>query len=519
MYSDPQLHSSYYLINIKGFQPAKELQSLRPVHIFMKATTLIACLCLALFVNTPLHAIEENDKIQLPDMGDSTGTLITPAQEKELGKAFFRSLHRQLDITQDSDIEQYIQSIGARLVANSDAPAGDFHFFVVLDNAINAFAGPGGYIGVNSGLIITSESESELASVLAHEIAHVTQRHLYRAYEAANQLSIPTAAATLAAVLLGTQSAALGQAAMAAIQAGSAQAQINFTRSNEQEADRVGMQTLARSDFDPRSMPVFFERLQQSSRYYGQGIPEFLRTHPVTTSRISDTRGRSEKYPYRQYPDSLDYQLTKAKLRVMTAGNKTDIYNFFTTASRQGTTEQRAVARYGLALIYLENNQFEIARSIFTQLTAEYPRQHQYIAALARIEDETRNFDKALDVYQKALKQHPNNFWLKMEYVSTLLKADQADQARKILQTLTYEQQQYPVYYSLLARTYGKLNNQAESHRYLAEYYYSIGNNQAAITQIKLAQKSDDLNFYLSAILDERLQFFYEEERLRQSGK
>jgi len=172
----------------------------------------------------------------------------------------------------------------------------------VLENDINAFAGPGGYIGVNSGLILMTEAESELASVIAHEIGHVTQRHLFRAAEAAGRLSIPTMAATLAAILLGTQSPAMGQAAIMAIQAGSVQFQINFTRENEEEADRVGMQTLANSQFDPRSMPTFFERLQQSTRYYGQNIPEFLRTHPVTASRISDTRGRAETYPYKQYP-------------------------------------------------------------------------------------------------------------------------------------------------------------------------------------------------------------------------
>ena len=263
-------------------------------------TRLRLVLTFSLLLYIPLQHATELEDIQLPDMGDSSGTLITPIQEQELGAAFFRSLHNQIEINQDPEIQQYIKETGQRIVANSDTPSYTFHFFVVLDNAINAFAGPGGYIGINSGLILISESESELASVMAHEVAHVTQRHLYRAFEAASRLSIPTAAATLVALLIGTQSPEMAQAALMAIQAGSIQFQIDFTRSNEQEADRVGMQALVKANYDPRSMPIFFERLQQSSRYYGRDIPEFLRTHPVTASRISDTRGRAEKYPYRQ---------------------------------------------------------------------------------------------------------------------------------------------------------------------------------------------------------------------------
>ncbi len=470
------------------------------------------------YFSSTLQAVE-SEKIILPDIGDSSGTLITPIQEQELGEAFFRNLHAQVQISQDSDIQQYIQSIGQKLVVNSDTPGSPFHFFVVLDNTINAFAGPGGYIGVNSGLIIASESESELASVMAHEIAHVTQRHLYRAFEAASQLSLPTAAATLAAILLGTQSAALGQAALLAIQAGNVQSQINFTRSNEEEADRIGMQILSESDYNPRSMPVFFERLQQSSRYYGQGVPEFLRTHPVTSSRISDTRGRSEKYPYRQYPDSQNYLLTKAKLRVLTAGDTTDLLNYFKTRQNQGTVEQRAVGRYGIGLIYVRNQQFNEAKVIFEQLVEEFPHQTQYIAGLARIEQQTGNYPAALQIYQRALKDYPDNLSVNIEYISTLLEAGQAQQARKILQSLHYGRQQQPTVYKLLAQTYEDLNQTAESHRYMAEYYYSVGDTESAITQVKLAQKANDLNFYLSAILDQRLQFFIAEEKQRRQDK
>ncbi|MDO9169621.1 MAG: M48 family metalloprotease [Methylobacter sp.] len=475
-----------------------------------KSFAITLALSLALFP-APQQA-DPISKIELPDMGDSSGTLISPAEEKEFGEAFFRSLHSQIAINQDAEIQQYIQTIGERLVVNSDAPGNPFHFFVVMENNINAFAGPGGYIGVNSGLILITEAESELASVMAHEIAHVTQRHLYRAYEAASRLSIPTAAATLAAILLGTQSPALGQAAIIAIQAGNVQFQIDFTRENEAEADRVGMQTLAGSQFDPRSMPTFFERLQQSSRYYGQNIPEFLRTHPVTASRISDTRGRAETYPYKQYPDSLGYQLTKAKIRVLTSTDDADTLNYLQSRLNQGTTEQRAVTRYGLGMSALKSQKFNEAESIFQQLSKEYPNQPQYVTALAHTALDSKNYSIALARYKKLTEQFPNNEAIKLEYISALLKAGNAELARKNLFQLPSKTQRLPIYSQLLAQVYSNLNQPAESHRYLAEYYYATGQTKDAILQIKLAQKSKGLNFQLSSILNERLNFFINQE-------
>ena len=480
-----------------------------------KATSLALLL---LFYPLTLLAIDIED-IKLPDMGDSSGTLISPVQEKALGDAFFRSLHSRIKINHDPEIQHYIQSIGKRLVANSDLPSNPFYFFVVLDKQINAFAGPGGYIGVNAGLFLLTEAESELASVMAHEVAHVTQRHLYRAFEAASKLSIPTAAATLAAILLGTQSPALGQAALIAIQAGSVQFQIDFTRDNEQEADRVGMKTLSKSNFNPRSMPVFFERLQQSTRYYGQNIPEFLRTHPVSSSRIADTRGRANKYPYKQYPDSQDYLLSRAKLRIMTAHTLDQAINHFKVREQQGTKKQRAVARYGLALAQIELQKYSLARQALQQLTTNYPNQAQYAYALADLEIATNNYDAALKRLKKSVAYFPSNNALKIKYISTLLETKSANKAKAILNSLDYVSKTQPLYYELMAKTYAQLDQEAESHRYLAEYYYSSGSTSAAILQIKLAKKAKGINFYLQAILNERLQFFLEEERERKRNQ
>jgi beta-barrel assembly-enhancing protease len=478
----------------------------------MKFRFILLLITLALALFPALHHAEPNTKIDLPDMGDSSGTIISPAEEKELGEAFFRSLHAQVSINQDAEIQEYIESIGQRLVANSDAPSLPFHFFVVMENDINAFAGPGGYIGVNSGLITLTEAESELASVMAHEIAHVTQRHLYRAAEAAGRLSVPTMAATLAAILLGTQSPALGQAAIMAIMGSSVQFQIDFTRENEMEADRVGMQTLQESKYDPRSMPTFFERLQQSSRYYGRDVPEFLRTHPVTASRISDTRGRAETYPYKQYSDSLGYQLIRTKLQVLASKDDVGTAKLFKARLTQGTTEQRTVARYGMGLVALKFQRYNEAESIFQDLAKQQPAQPQYATALARTALESKNYKLALARYQKLTDQFPSNEAIKLEYITTLVRSGEPQTAKKNLALLSYKTQKLPIYYELLAQTYNDLKQPAESHRYLSEYYYAMGQIQDAIFQVRLARQSKGLNPQLLAILRERHDFFLNEQ-------
>lgn len=465
--------------------------------------------------NDPFQS--EQKPINLPDMGDSTGTLFTPFQEKELGEAFFRNLHNEVEINEDPEISDYIQSIGQKLAGNSDTPNQAFHFFVVTDPGINAFAGPGGYIGVNSGLILASEAESELASVLAHEIAHITQRHLYQAFQAAGRLALPTAAAMLAAILLGakTGNGQLGQAAVIAAQAASVQSQINFTRDNEAEADRVGMQILSRSEFDPRSMPTFFERLQQSTRFAGRQLPEFLLTHPVTVSRIADTRDRAEKFPYRQYPDSFAYQLIRAKLRVQTARTPREALEYFRAVSGQGTPQQQDVAHYGLALALSADGRFSESRTLLQELTLRHPDYPQFISALAQVEMELKNPNGALRLHEMAMQRFPGNRAVTLHYIKALLATGHALEARKALQE--YAQRQTPTaeVYNLLAQAHSAMKQEADSHRYLAEYYYAKGQTRAAILQLKIARRSAGDNFYINAVIDERLKQFMEEEAER----
>lgn len=446
--------------------------------------------------------------LDLPDMGDSSGIVLGPEEERRLGEAFMREIRQQIKVVDDPEINEYINSLGYRLASNSDNQEQNFTFFVVDDPAINAFAVPGGFIGVNTGLIAASESENELASVLAHEIAHITQRHIARSFEKADRLNLPALAALLAAIALGSQNGELGQAALAATQAGAAQAQINFTRGNEEEADRVGMQTLARAGFDPRSMPVFFERLQQSARFAGPRPPEFLSTHPVTASRVSDSRNRAEQYPYRQVGDSLSYHLLQARLDVMAEKNPRQGAKRFAEALKNGQHRNREGARYGYALTLLQAGDYAAARAQTTELLSQDKNNISYQILLAKIEMASGHSAAALKIYADALRLYPGNHPLTLLYGRGLLQNGQAAKASELLRTHLRRRTPEPALYKLLAEATGEAGFKAEAHRNLAEYYYLNGIIDAAITQLTIALRLKDTDFYQSSQIEARLKQF-----------
>ena len=492
----------------------------QPAVKFPLRRLFLACL-MAVQTGVPATVRADMPDIHLPDIGDPTGTLMTAQQETELGAAFFRSLHAQMEINEDPEVRDYIQSLGSRLTANSDTPSQQFTFFVVNEPVINAFAGPGGYIGINSGLILLTEQESELASVVAHEISHVTQRHLFQTFQAASRMAIPTALAMLGAALIGAKGGGgnAATAAMMAAQAASKQYQINFTRDNEVEADRVGMQILSKSEFDPRAMPGFFERMQQSTRFAGNRIPEFLLTHPVTAARISDTRDRSEHFPYRQFPDSLTYQIIRAKLRVTTAPSPRNAMEYFLTMHNRGTGQQQDVIHYGLALAHSKLGEHDAARSTLQRLVQTYPHVAPFMNALAAVEMDAKNYPKAAQLYEVALSRFPDNQAMTLNYVRSLLNTKQAAKAREVLHGYTKHHAPTPDVYELLAETYSKLGNEGESHRYYAEGYYQLGQTKSALLQLQLAKRAAGGNFYLNSVIDERLEKWRAEEEDRKNDR
>jgi len=463
---------------------------------------------IAVFATFPSAASD----YQLPSIGDPSGALITPREERELGAAFMRQLRQSVPIVDDREIEAYIESTGNRIVASSDSPTTQFTFFVVNEPSINAFAGPGGYIGIHTGLFLASESESELAGVLAHEIAHVTQKHLLRAYDAASRMSIPSAAAMLASILIATQDAQAGTAAMASVQAANIQRQINFTRANEKEADSIGMQALVRSGYDPMGMPTFFQRLQQNSRYYGDQAPSFLRTHPVTTDRIAEAQARAvqlkptagRKLTY----DSLSFRLMRAKLRVQIADNEKKALTWFEKeiANRKNPD---ASLRYGKALALQANGRLTDASNLLLKLIKEDPDRIAYRLALADVELEQGKTKQALGRYTDALNLYPSNKMIMGYYAKALIKAKQPQKAKGIAeQILRGTSSPTPQSYHLMAEAAGAAGDKADAYEAIAEYYYLNGQTRTAIQQLDRALKVPNLDHIQTVRIESRLKQF-----------
>ncbi|HHA19312.1 MAG TPA: M48 family peptidase, partial [Methylophaga sp.] len=350
----------------------------------MRKLIVIVLLGLVSWPITTMYAAD----IDLPDFGDSAGALISPLQEYQIGRSFFWRLQQSVDLVEDPEVNGYVQSVGYRLVANSDSPSLPFTFFVVPDPSINAFAAPGGFIGIHTGLILASETEDEMASVMAHEIAHVTQRHLVRSYEQSQQRSLPSTIAMIGAALLAIANPEAGMAGLMAVQAGGVQSQINFTRSNEKEADNIGMLTLVHSGFDAQAMPAFFERLQKSSRFYtSDSVPEFLRTHPVTTNRIAEARGRAVTYPVkRQLSDTLQFYLIREKLRVMGSTDLAQLIQYYASSLESGNNVNQTATRYGYSLALSAIGDYFLARAVLQPLIDQDEDRLSYQLALADIE-------------------------------------------------------------------------------------------------------------------------------------
>jgi predicted Zn-dependent protease len=452
------------------------------------------------------------EEINLPELGSPSDRYLTPAAEKKLGQEFMLSVKKNANVLDDPLIAEYVQDLGQRLLKQSEAAGEDFHFFVLDEPSINAFAGPGGYIGVHSGLILATQSESELASVIAHEIAHVTQKHLLRAFDAANQMSGKTAALLLASILVGVAGSPDAGIAMATgAQASAIQEQINFTRSNEEEADTVGIEMLAGAEFDPRAMPVFFERLTHASRLYETGIPEMLRTHPVTTNRIADALGRAERHAYRQYPSSLSFYLTREALRVRQFKEPALAVKHFASGLEEGRHLNQEAHEYGYALALMRDLQYTKAQTILDKLLKSNGEQMEYVLASARLAELRKRPQQALRTLETYYALMPENYALSVAYIKALTQAGQYPKARRVAVRSISLRRDNPRLYRLVGRIEELADNPAESHRMLAEAYVAEGQLQPATRQLEIAlREADKEDFQLISRLESRLNHLQE---------
>lgn len=438
----------------------------------------------------------------LPELGDVSGAAISPADERKLGESIMREIRRDPAYLDDAEVAEYANSLGSRLTARSDSARQEFEFFVVRDGQINAFALPGGFIGIHTGLLLAAQSESEVAGVVAHEIAHVTQRHIARMINQQGQNQLMSLASMAVALLASRSNSQVAEAAIAFGQAGVVQNQLNFTRDNEREADRVGVQLLDSAGFDPRGMATFFERLQRATRVYEGGAPAYLRTHPLTFERIGDIQGRVEQMPYRQVPDSLDFQLIRAKLR---AENDTprEAIAFFEASLGERKFLSETASRYGLVASLIRARDYERAKRELAPLRKTASPIIENLAC--RIPDEAGDAAQALTCYEAARRLYPAPRALFYGQVEQLLRLRRPADALKLIDARLQSQPDEARLYRLQAQAYAAQGNTLSQHRAQGEAYARSGRIGPALEQFQIALKSGQGDFYQLSAIEARI--------------
>jgi predicted Zn-dependent protease len=438
----------------------------------------------------------------LPDLGDISQSALNPHQERQIGQQSLLQLRNSKQLLDDAEIDDYLNRLGNRLVENSSEPSQEFEFFTVNDYGVNAFAMPGGFIGVNAGLLITTQSESELASVLSHEISHVTQHHLARMISGQQGDSLAAVAAIAIAILAARGSASATEAAVISAQAGLMQRQLDFTRQNEEEADRIGLQLLQQSGFSVHAMPEFLERLRKATRLFDNNTPNYLRTHPITSERVAEIENRVQSQPYQLIADSLDFQLARAKL-IGAQKSPQEAIAYFNDALYARKFGNTVAQRYGLIGALLRNNEITAASRELALLRKQEKHNAMIETLAGQVKRAAKNDAATLAFYRIAVQNFPQHRALTYDYADVLLQAKQPDTALKLL---TEEVNRRPGdirLYELQARAFGMQGKYLEQHQAQAYSYTWQGDIHAAIEQLELAKQAGGSFYQLSAIESE----------------
>ena len=448
--------------------------------------------------------------IRLPDMGSPADAVLSKSDESQYGRAIMRDIRRSGLVVEDPQLTEYVNEIGHRIAAQTSDGDQQFTFFVVQDSRINAFALPGGYIGVHTGLLEATRSEDELAGVLAHEVAHVTQRHIARAIHASSRQSIVSTALMLGALVLGAAggNADAVQGAMAISQGTAIQQQINFTRSNEYEADRIGIGALADAGFDPNGMASFFEVMsRQTPGTPGSRMPDFLMTHPVSTARIAEARNRARNVPFVDSTDSTNYGIARARSIVDDHDTNDDAVAYFEKRDYEVQTD---IERYGRAVAYQRASRYAEANKIFEDLTAKDQKVIAYHIGLGQTQLAMENYNASLETFDKAHALFPRNVPLVIHYGEALLQLGKARQAHEILLDLMNNVPPTPEQIRLIARAANAAGDSAESYYYMAEYHLMIGDLIGGIGFLRQALSMPDLQEIQRIRFEARIDFIRE---------
>ncbi|WP_340049269.1 beta-barrel assembly-enhancing protease [Klebsiella pneumoniae] len=438
----------------------------------------------------------------LPDMGTSAGSTLSIGQEMQMGD-YYGQLRGSAPLINDPLLVQYINGLGMRLVAHANSVRTPFHFYLINNDQINAFAFFGGNVVLHSALFRYSDNESELASVMAHEISHVTQRHLARAMEDQKRNAPLTWVGALGSILLAMASPQAGMAALTGTLAGTQQGMISFTRQNEEEADRIGIQVLQRSGFDPQAMPMFMGKLLDESRYSTRP-PEMLLTHPLPESRLADARNRANQMRPVVVQSSADFYLAKARtLGMYTNGDNklgTDLLN----AWDKGNIRQQHAAQYGRALLAMESNNFDQARKTLQPLLNADPQNAWYLDLATDIDLGQKKTSDAINRLKNARELRTNPV-LQLNLANALLQGGQPGEAATILNRYTFTYKEDGNGWDLLAQAEGALGNRDQELAARAESMALVGQLEQAISLLSSASSQVKLGSLQQARYDARI--------------
>ena len=439
------------------------------------------------------YSVESDEALHdtIPSLGNASSALVSIQQEKELGKAWLRALRQQTRTYDKPIIENYLKNLVYSLAPNSQVADRDFRFVIIDSTALNAFAVPGSILGINAGLFLHSNSEQEFASVLAHELAHLSQRHYARQLEQ-QKLSTPlTLAGFLASVVLAaTTGSDAGLAALASTQALSVDQQLRFSRKNEQEADRLGVEIMYQSNYDPRAMPAMFEQMYKSSRTRADSIPEYLSTHPLSETRISDSRNRANQYPPRSYADSLDFHLCRNIVMTDYAESPQKAKIFFESMLKKGNTAQQDGTLFGLAYS-LKDSEPERAISILDDLLSRHPNKIILLITKAQSLYANKDSTAAIQLLKQMLERNPDNYPISASLADLYLKNNQIKEYEQTLINLSRTQSENPSVWYNLAEAHGLAGNIVQLHMARAEYFFLTNRLDTALEQLNLALRKN----------------------------
>tara|TARA_B110000858_G_scaffold198006_1_gene261998 strand:+ start:18319 stop:19767 length:1449 start_codon:yes stop_codon:yes gene_type:complete len=455
----------------------------------------------------------------LPSLGDRISGTVSIEQEYALGQQFLTSIRRGAPTIPDPILNAYLENVTYKLASRSQLQDHRLSFVIIDSQALNAFAAPGGIIGVNTGLFLNAHTEAEFASVMAHELAHVSQRHFARGVDEAKNSRIPGMAALLASVIImATSDASHGTAAVAAVQGHALENRLRFSRSNETEADRVGQDTMFSAGFDPDGMSTLFERLLAIKRF-GRQLPEFLLSHPLTEARVSGSRGRANRYPSKQYNTSLEYQIVRARVIGHYATKKADLVLEYERLLEVSANEfTREVNRYALAIAYYENQQFAQASATLAPLLEKDPNRISYAVTQAEVLTEQNEPGQAINFLQHHLAINPGNHALTIAYADALIAARSYTAAAELMERHSLTRPNDFQLWFKLSETQGQAGNISKVHQARAEYFRLIGDYQNARRQLRSALQIESDNGISPAEEARLRQKIQEIEKLQQNA-